>query len=71
MRRPRIGFRCFFLIVTLASLAVAAFAIRARTTSFQDSQGSLRGRVTLFRLGTRLAPRRKEFLRAWGKWPGR
>jgi hypothetical protein len=38
MRRPRIGFRCFFLIVTLASLAVAAFAIRARTTTFQSAQ---------------------------------
>jgi hypothetical protein len=42
MRRPRIGFRCFFLIVTLASLALAAFAIRARTTTFESAQGHAR-----------------------------
>jgi hypothetical protein len=38
MRRPRVGFREFLLLVTLASLITAAFAIRARTSHHLSAQ---------------------------------
>src|SRR5260370_40336156 len=38
MRRPRVGFRAFLLINTLASLVAATLAIRARTDSFRFAQ---------------------------------
>src|SRR5215831_8163180 len=37
MQRPRVGFRCFLLITTLATLVVATLAIRARTDTFRSA----------------------------------
>jgi hypothetical protein len=38
MGRLRVGFRGFLLIITLASLVVATYAIRARTDAFRSAQ---------------------------------